>query len=260
MKLCFIGFGNMAKAIAQSLYADKSYRLMAAAPSLPAGQTPEGLLTSPDNLAFLSEADLVLLALKPGKVGQVLAQIGPRLPAHCLLLSIVAGLPLSLLEQGCNPEQAIVRAMPNLPIALKKGATPLIANPKVSEAQRRTAEALFQRAGLTHWVNNEAELDALTALSGSGPAYVFFFLEALIAAGTQLGVPASVAQDFTLQTAAGALAMATSSAELTALREQVTSPGGTTAAALAILKAGGFTELIFQALAAAKDRTLELRQ
>lgn len=260
MNICFIGFGNMAQAIAQGLSSQGSlYQIVATAPSLQEGRTAEGILTHHDNLSSISKADLVVLAVKPTKVAEILAEIKTKLPKHCLLLSVVAGLSLDWLEQHCGAGQAIVRSMPNLPIAVAKGATPLIANRHVSRRQKRWAEALFQCSGLICWTDNEKDIDSFTALSGSGPAYVFLFLEAMIEAAQHLGLNEDLAKDFSLQTLAGALKMAThSKLSINELRAKVTSPAGTTAAAIAILEEGGFKDLLFKAMDAARTRAREL--
>lgn len=260
MNICFIGFGNMAKAIAQGLCNHASnYQIIAAAPSLKKGRTAEGIITEPDNLLGIANADLVILAVKPAKMAEILTQIKSKLPKHCLLISVAAGLTLDWLEQHCDKEQAIVRSMPNIPVMVKKGATPLIANRHVSQEQKRWAEELFLCSGIISWTTNENDIDAFTALSGSGPAYAFLFLEAMIEAAKKLGLNEKLAKAFTLQTIAGAVEMAaTSELAISELRKKVTSPAGTTAAAIAILEEQGFTALIFKAMKAAHERAKEL--
>ncbi len=260
MKICFIGFGNMAQAIAASLCnpGDK-YQITATAPSLQKGQQADGIFTNPDNLQGVRNADLVVLAVKPAKMAEVLAQIKSTLSKNCLLISVAAGLKLDWLEKQCNKGQAIIRAMPNIPIIVGKGATPLIANGNVNGEQKRLAEELFLCSGIISWIKDENDMDSFTALSGSGPAYVFLFLEAMIEAAKKLGLQEDLAKTFTLQTVAGAVEMAANSTlTIKELEKKVTSPAGTTAAAIAILEEKRFKELLYAAMKAAQIRAKEL--
>lgn len=260
MKIHFIGFGNLAKAIAHHLCGlGKNYYITASAPSLTKGKTLEGIHTNPNNLAGLKEADLVVLAVKPANMATVLAEIKTDLAKHCLLLSVAAGIRLTWLEQHCPPGQPIIRSMPNIAVKVGKGATPLIANQFVDQEQKRLTELIFQSCGIVYWTTQEKDIDAFTALSGSGPAYVFLFLEAMINAAQKLGLEREVAKVFALQTVAGALSLAVNSkVEIKELRQKVTSPAGTTAAALDILQQQGFDELLFKAMEAACERAKQL--
>ncbi|CDZ77671.1 Pyrroline-5-carboxylate reductase [Legionella massiliensis] len=259
MKICFVGFGNMAKAIAHGLCKQGSYQISATSPSLPEGQTLEGILTHSDNSIGVTDADIVILAVKPAKVAEVLQLIKTVLPKHCLLISVAAGISLSWLEQYCAEGQGIIRSMPNIPISIEKGATPLIANHHVSPTQKSWAEELFQCSGIISWVKEEKDIDAFTALSGSGPAYVFYFLEAMIDAAIKLGLNDEIARRFALQTVSGAVELASGSQlAIDELRKKVTSPAGTTAAAIAILEQQGFAKLLFEAMDAAYKRAKEL--
>ncbi|ARG96718.1 pyrroline-5-carboxylate reductase [Legionella micdadei] len=260
MNIHFIGFGNMAKAIAHSLCSQgKTYQITAASPSLREGKTPEGILTHPDNSVGVKNADLVILAVKPVQMATVLNEIREDLPKHCLLISVAAGLSLAWLEQHCRQGQPIIRSMPNIAITIGKGATPLIANQFVSQEQKRIAEELFNSSGIISWTSEEKDIDAFTALSGSGPAYVFFFLESMIDAAKQLGLTEEIAKTFTLQTVIGALGLVSgSNLEIKELRKKVTSPAGTTAAAIDILEQHGFAELLFKAMEAAYERAKQL--
>jgi pyrroline-5-carboxylate reductase len=149
--------------------------------------------------------------------------------------------------------------MPNIPIAVDQGATPLIANAYVTSKQKRLVTQLFQASGLITWIANENDIDSFTALSGSGPAYVFLFMEAMIKAAQKLGLSKEIARAFTLQTVIGAANLAKNSTiDVSVLRKKVTSPSGTTAAALDILQQQGFDELIFQAMKAACERSQQL--
>jgi pyrroline-5-carboxylate reductase len=260
MKLCFIGFGNMAKAISQGLInSNQDLQISAAAPTLARGQNADGIITDYDNLAVIDNADLVILAVKPIDAATVLAQIKEKLPQNCLLISVAAGLSLNWLAKHCRPEQAIVRSMPNTPIAVGKGATPLIANQWVTAQQKHWAEQIFLCSGIIAWTTEESDIDPFTALSGSGPAYVFLFLESIISAAQKLGLREEIAKTFALQTVAGALSLASSSdLEISELRKKVTSPAGTTAAAIDILQQHGFAELILEAMEAAFKRAKQL--
>ncbi len=258
MKISFIGFGNIAQALAVGLSKNKDYELFAAAPSLSTGVNTEGVQLDASNLAVIKNADIVILAVKPANMEAVLEEIKDKLLPNCLVISVAASLSLSWLESRCRKQQALLRAMPNLAGALHQGATPLLANDYVSNLQKEQAEQLFKTLGLTTWVKEEKEIAIFTALSGSGPAYVFLFLEALIKGAKQLGLEEAIAKDFSLQTAIGALALLAKDDDISAVRKKVTSTGGTTAAATAIFQQGGFDELVFKAMEAACNRAEQL--
>jgi len=259
MKISFIGYGNIAQAMTKSLTNHLNYKLQAASPSLQIGVNADNVFTHHDNLAIMNGADVIVIAVKPIKVAEVLAQINHAIPPNCLLISLAAGLSLSWLEKHCVEKQAIIRAMPNTPIAVKKGATPLIANQFVSREQKEFSTNLFQCMGMSTWVTNEDNMDVFTALSGSGPAYVFLFLEAMIHAAEKLGLEEDVAQAFALQTMTGAVELANASKlSVNELRKKVTSSGGTTAAAIQVLKEEKFEEIVFKAMSAAFMRSKEL--
>ncbi len=249
----------MAKAIAQNLTDQRNYHIKAAAPSLSEGRSSEGIITTSDNLQAIVDAELIILAVKPARMAAVLSQIKDKIPEDCLLVSVAAGLSLAWFEQRCRQGQALIRSMPNITVTINKGATPLIANNSVTNEQKRKAAELFQQMGIVSWTRNENDLDAFTALSGSGPAYVFLFLEALIDASRKMGLDEEIAKAFALQTLIGAVEMALHS-KLTVeeLRKKVTSPAGTTAAALAVFEELKFKELIFKAMTAAEARAKEL--
>lgn len=258
MKISFIGYGNMAKAIARGLKQNDLYKLSAAAPSLTDGVNNEGVSTHYDNKKIVSEADIIILAVKPTQMKNILQEINPYISPDCLLISVAAGLSLAWFENQCNKHQAVIRTMPNTPAALGLGATPMIGNEYARAEQKKQAELIFSNIGLTSWAMNEEEMDAFTALSGSGPAYVFLFIETMIDAAIALGLPSDIAKTFALQTVQGAIKLAQhSDFSLTQLRTQVTSPGGTTAAALGILQKQ-LPELILEAMRAAKNRSHEL--
>lgn len=259
LKISFIGYGNIAKAIAKSLSNSTCYQLRAASPSLQIGINVDGIATHYDNLAIISDADIIILAVKPAKMQEVLLQISQAIPTNCLVISVAAGLYLSWLEKHIPQCQPIVRSMPNIAATVKKGATPLIANQFVSEKQKEDAAHLFECSGLIAWLDNENEMDIFTALSGSGPAYFFLFLEVMASAAEKLGLSKDIAKKFTLQTIIGAAALAKECPfEFSELRKKVTSPGGTTAAAIQVLEEQHIGQIIFDTIEAAYVRAKEL--
>lgn len=258
MHISFIGYGAMAQAIAYPLSQQKKYILSAAAPSLTEGINQYGIHTYSTNQAAIEQAELIFLAVKPQHMKEVLEEIKPHIPKNCVLISVATGLTLTWLASYCAPDQAIIRTMPNTPAQIGMGATPMIANLYVSLKQKQQVEDIFSQIGITTWIEHEEDIDSFTALSGSGPAYVFLFIESLVKAGLSLGLNETIAKKFALQTVKGSVQLAQNSPfDLSELRAQVTSPGGTTAAALAILD-GPLQDLMSAALTAAKNRAHEL--
>ena len=263
--LTFIGGGNMADSLVGGLIADGWDPARIRVADTDPGQRERmaarhQVATSPDNIQAITDADVVLIAVKPqvmaGVAQSIAAAVAQQRP---LVISIAAGIRERTLRAWLGEDTAIVRAMPNTPALVQSGATGLYANPGVSEQQRSLAESILRAVGLTIWVEDETLMDAVTALSGSGPAYFFLFMEALADAGTELGLPADTARLLALQTAFGAARMALESSEdAAALRRHVTSPGGTTEAAIGILQQGGFEALVKRALEGAADRSREL--
>ncbi len=259
MNISIIGFGNMAQAIAKGLLSDKSNRLRVAAPSLTEGVTLEGIQTHSDNLAITALADIIILAVKPAQMKSVLTEIKLEIPKKALIISVASGKTLDWLSANTAPSLAIIRAMPNIAAAIHQSATPLIANQHVTHSQKTWASNLFNTMGLTTWIEDEGLMDSFTALSGSGPAYVFLFMEAMVAAAIEQGIPEDIATSFTLQTLKGALDVAIlKDKSFSNLRATVTSPAGTTAAAIHVLKTRGFDALIRDAMRAACMRSREL--
>lgn len=217
-------------------------------------------IASPEALPADFAPDVVLLAVKP----QTMDQAAPSyrcFAKNAVFLSIAAGRTLASLEAVLGADAAIVRAMPNIPAAVHRGATGLLANRNVSEAQRRTCDQLVAAVGKAVWVEHEKQLDAVTAISGSGPAYVFLLVEALTAAGENLGLPAELAATLARATVSGSGELLYQSPlPAAALRENVTSPNGTTYAALQVLmkEGGGLAELMRDATEAAARRAEEL--
>lgn len=260
-KICFIGYGNIAKAIAQPLLSCPNYKVYASAPSLENAITAEGLTTHPNNSAILPNADVIILSVKPKDMDYVLKDIHANIPNKALIISIAAGLNLSWLGTRCPEKQAIVRSMPNLPVSIGEGATPLIANQWVSSNQHALATAIFEQTGMIVWTEDEADINRYTALSSSGPAYVFLFIHALIKGAEQLGISHTLAKQFALQTVHGATELAKRSPlKMDALINQVTSAKGTTAAALTVFQENAFEAIICKAMQAAEARAKELGQ
>lgn len=259
MNICFIGYGNMAKAIASTLANNKQWHIFAASPSLPVAITPEGIHTHFDNKAIITQADVVIIAVKPAQVADVLKEINTFIPSSSVLVSIAAGISLNTLQTLCPNNQAIIRCMPNTPIAVNEGASAFIANRFTSKKHIQRVNGLFKCTGITVWLTHEPQMNAITALSGSGPAYVFLFIESLINAAETLGIDHDTAASFAKQTLRGALTLLEKSGESPQeLRKKVTSPAGTTAAAIAILQTQKFEHLVYLAMQAAYDRSIEL--
>lgn len=261
MNINFIGFGHMAKAMAQQLVQNKTYSLYATAPSLPIGVNLQGIHTHCNNLAFLNDADIIILAIKPTHMVCVLTQIKHHIPANCLVISIAAGRKLQGILDCVQQDLALIRAMPNIAATIGQSATPLFANQFVTCEQKNIAHALFSNLGLTTWVEQEEAMDAFTALSGSGCAYVLFFMEALVAGASSLGLSKDIATSFALQTVLGTAMLAkTTKKEFTDLRASVTSLSGTTSAAITTLIDHNFTDIIQTAMNAAYKRSQQLSQ
>jgi pyrroline-5-carboxylate reductase len=207
-----------------------------------------------------SAADVLVLAVKPQAFPEVAASLAPLVATETLLVSVMAGTSVSTLRRSLPGSAAIVRAMPNLPAAIRRGATGAYASEETCEGQRLTADALLKAIGLVEWVGEEALIDAVTALSGSGPAYLFHLVECMAEAGVAAGLEPALAARLARATVVGAAELIETSGEEPArLRENVTSPGGTTAAALAVLRgADGLGPLMERAVLAARARAAEL--
>lgn len=264
-KITFIGGGNMASSLIGGLIAD-GYDNRLITVSDPDTDKLAQLAarfeveTATDNNPATEKADVVVLAVKPQALEGVARGIADSLArSHPLVISIAAGVQVKALRSWLGGEAALVRSMPNTPALIQSGATGLFAGPGVSEEQRDTAESILRAVGLTRWVDEEAQMDAVTAVSGSGPAYFFLVMEAIEAAAGEMGLDPESARLLTLQTALGAARMAMESSDSPAtLRQRVTSPGGTTERALSILEEGKLRELFSQALKGAQTRSREL--
>jgi pyrroline-5-carboxylate reductase len=264
-KIGFIGGGNMASSLISGLIAS--------------GHSPQHLWVSdinPDTLKTLAEnlnvntsasndeiinaVDVIVLAVKPQALSSVAksaaALIQQKKP---LVVSIAAGISQQSLSQWLGADTAIVRCMPNTPALVLTGATALHANANVTDEQCDLAENIMRSVGIALWVKEESELDAVTAISGSGPAYYFLLMEAMEKAALELGLNEVTARLLVQQTALGAAKIALESSESPEqLRRRVTSPGGTTERAIEIFEQGGITELVSKALHAARDRSIEM--
>lgn len=266
MLIAFIGGGNMAKALISGLKrsGDPGLVVRVADPSETARtqlRSDYDVVISPDAAEAVRGADVVVLAVKPQVVPQALAELGGEMESEQLLLSIAAGTTISSMASQLGPRQAIIRSMPNSPALVGEGISALCAGEHCRPHHRAQAERVLRAAGKVVWVSDETLMDAVTAISGSGPAYYFLLAEALAAAGVRLGLPLDVATQLAEQTCAGAGAMLRDSdTGAVELRRRVTSPGGTTQAALDAFARGNFSELVFTAAAAAERRGHELSQ
>lgn len=264
--IAFIGGGNMASSLIGGLIADghNADCIWVAEPNVDQREFLRnrfGVHTGVGNSDIAVKAEVVVLAVKPQVLQGVAQQLAPTVQAHQpLVISVAAGVrELDLRRWLGGGSPALVRTMPNTPALVGSAASALFANEFVSKDRRRLAESLLRAVGVTVWVHDESLLDAVTALSGSGPAYFFLLMEVLEQVGVELGLDADVARLLTLQTAFGAAKMALESVEgPAALRARVTSPGGTTEQALAVLGEGGLQTLIARALEAARHRSSEL--
>lgn len=264
-RTCFIGGGNMARSLIGGLIANgvAADTLVAADPDPQqrAGLTQAfGIVTYPENAEAAKQADIVVLAVKPQVLRQAAQAIASALRGRdVLIISIVAGIREVDLRRWLGDGTAIVRVMPNTPALLGCGVSALFANQATSASQRDRAESIMRAVGAALWMNDESLLDAVTAVSGSGPAYFFLFMELIAAGGRRLGLDEEAARLLTVETALGAARMALETDDdLPRLRQQVTSPGGTTAAALDVLDTDTLRDLIDRALHSAHARSMEL--
>jgi len=263
-KIGFIGGGNMARSLVGGLI-QSGHDASAIHVSDPSDAALEAMgklgnvQLGGDNDAVVAAVDVVVLAVKPQAMGSVLTPLAPRLAQRKpLLLSIAAGLTSQALASWAGP-LPLVRCMPNTPALVGTGMSVLYATEAVDAAGRKDAETVMRSAGEVLWVEQEAQLDAVTAVSGSGPAYFFHMMEAMIAAGVEQGLDEQTSRALVLQTALGAARMAKESGtDPGELRRQVTSPGGTTAAALGVFAEGDLMGLVSRAVAAATERSVTL--
>lgn len=213
-----------------------------------------------DNAEAVANADVVVLAVKPQIMSEVVSSVAKALSAsRPLVISVAAGVRARDIARWLGYEAAIVRTMPNTPALLGVGAAGLCANAQVTDSQRDSAQRIMDAVGITTWVQEESLLDAVTAVSGSGPAYFFLLMEMMVKAGQELGLDEATTRQLTLQTALGAARMALESgSDPQTLRRQVTSPGGTTERGINSFLANDFERNVAAALTAARDRAVEL--
>ena len=264
--LAFIGGGNMATSLVGGLL-DKGYPTNNIIVSDPLQENRDrlrqqfGINTTADNLSAATCADVVILAIKPQVMKSVAKELSSVLSHRPLMISIAAGIPISSLQQWLGERTPIVRCMPNTPSLVQTGAAGLFANTHVSPEQQILAGEILDAVGISCWLDSEEDIDAVTAVSGSGPAYFFLIMEAMEQAGVELGLNQNVARKLTLQTALGAAKMAMESdVEPGELRKRVTSPGGTTQRAIETFMDGDLAGLFNKAMKSAVDRAQEMAQ
>ncbi len=265
-KIAFIGAGNMARAIIGGLIAEGYSRsdISASGPRLSNLEKVAydfRINVSVDNTATAAKADVVVLAVKPQMLKEVALEIAGALAHKPLIISLAAGITTTSLNQWLGADQAIVRCMPNTPSQLRVGASGLFANPQVNVSQRGAANAILGAVGIVQWVEDESLINAVTAVSGSGPAYFFLMMEAMIDAGVQFGLSRESATELTLQTALGAAMLAKhSDVDVVELRRRVTSPKGTTEQAIHAFEAGKIREIFSNAMQASRNRAIEMSE
>ncbi len=265
LKIGFIGGGNMASSLIGGLLADgvPAERIYVAEPhseSRARLAADYRVHVTESNAELAESCDVIVLAVKPQMLKTVCDGIADSVKKQ-LIISIAAGLRSDAIGRWLGRDVAIVRCMPNTPSLVQCGAAGLFANAKVNAEQRDVAESLMRAVGLAVWVDSEDLLDAVTAVSGSGPAYFFLFIEAMQATGRELGLSDKAASLLTLQTAMGAARMALESDDDAAtLRRKVTSPNGTTEQAITSFEAAGLRDIVGDALTAARDRSISLSQ
>lgn len=262
--IALIGPGAMAEAIIGGLLRKQITtpdHILAAGPR--AERTEElharyGIQPFTDNRAAASQADVIILSIKPQRLSKVLPGLAGAIPPNALVLSIIAGATLQTLADGLK-HAFVVRSMPNTPAQIGEGITVWTAAPSVSQEQRDLACQILGALGQEVFVEEESYLDMATALSGTGPAYVFLFIEAMIDAGVHMGLPRRIAEQLAQQTILGSVSyLQKNKIHPAQMRNQVTSPGGTTAAALYYLEKAGFRTALSRAIWAAYERSLEL--
>jgi pyrroline-5-carboxylate reductase len=262
-KIGFIGGGNMGEAFIKGLISGGflAKDILFSEPNEKRRQLMEeryGVSCAANNMELVTGSDIVVLATKPQVLDKVLADIVSVFNDEKLLISILAGITTTTLEEGLGGQSHVVRAMPNTPALTGQGAAALCPGKYVNEEDRRMAQHLFETVGIALWVE-EGQMDAVTGLSGSGPAFVFTFIEALAAGGVQEGLRLDVAHALAVQTVAGAAQLVKETGEHPALlREKVCSPAGTTISAIRVLEERGLRAMMMEAVGAATARSREL--
>jgi len=266
-RICFIGCGNMGNSLIGGLLADGYNRELVCGADPDAKQRNKlkdryDIEVYESNGEAVTGADVVVLAVKPQVMQATLTDISGALTGRpALIISIAAGIRISSINRWLGAPLPIVRAMPNTPALIRTGVTALYGNNMVSAGHRELAESIMRSVGTVLWVDDEASMDTVTALSGSGPAYFFLVMEVLEKAALEFNLPPDQARLLILETALGAAKMAVESAcDAAELRRQVTSPGGTTEQALNVLVRGNIEKLFLQAVTAARNRSIELAE
>ena len=266
LKLAFIGAGNMARAIIGGLLA-KGYPVGCISASATRQETLDsvskqfGIQVGTDNRALAQVADVVILAVKPQILKAVALELAPALAHKPLIISVAAGITIGSMGEWLGADQAIVRSMPNTPSQVQTGAAGLFANANTSTEQRQAASHILGAVGVVQWLDDESLLNAVTAVSGSGPAYFFLMMEAMMDAAVDLGLSRECAAELTLQTALGAALLAKNSdVDVAELRRRVTSPKGTTEQAIRSFEEDGLRTVVSRAMKACADRSLELSE
>jgi len=264
MNITFIGGGNMATALVAGLENARpgQIEVRVADPSEEARRRlmrEYEIETFTEGREAVPDADVIVLAVKPQFMSTVLAELAPVIEEGQLILSIAAGTTIAVIQSALGQDSPVVRAMPNTPALIGYGVCGLFASGNCRQHHREQAERIMQAAGEVVWIDKEALMDVVTAISGSGPAYFFLLTEALAQAGSELGLDEEDALQLAVRTAEGAGAMLARSGELPdVLRKRVTSPNGTTQAAVEALETAGFSELVRRAVVAATNRGREL--
>jgi len=265
-KIAFIGSGVMGEAMIAGLLRQDMAPLRSLIAAEPRAERIEelralyGITMTTDNAEAADQADVVVLSIKPQSLGKVFTTLRGHIHPNALVLSIVAGAPISKIAGGLE-HAAVVRSMPNTPAQIGEGITVWTAASAVTEEQRHMAQRILQALGEEVFVEEETFLDMATALSGTGPAYVFLFMEAMVDAGVHLGFHRSVSERLVAQTVRGSVdyyLKRKTVSHLASMRNQVTSPAGTTAAAVYYLEKAGFRTAISRAIWAAYERSQEL--
>lgn len=265
LKIGFVGAGNMAQAIFGGLIkkGTPAKQLVIYEPNQALAETLQqqfGVFLAADNAEVFSTCDVIVLAVKPQIMSSVLIDVqGLALKKDAFIISIAAGSAIAQMQAWLGADHPLVRVMPNTPALVGAGISGLFASAQVSEAQKQIAESIMRAVGSVIWVDREALIDSVTAVSGSGPAYFFYYIEALERAALEVGLEAEQARLLSLETAFGAAKLALESdVSAAVLRERVTSPGGTTAAALEVLNRDDVAATLVKAVKAAADRAKEL--
>lgn len=259
LKISFIGGGNMAAALIGGLAgkltsAENIHVVDINVDSLARLKNQFGVTTAAGIDATVAASDVIVLAVKPQQMKAVVAQLAPHVEKQ-LMLSIAAGIRAVDLSRWLGGHNAIVRTMPNTPALIGKGVTGMVATAGVSDVQRDVADAILRAVGETVWLADETLIDSVTAVSGSGPAYVFYFIEAMQQAAQEMGLTAEQGNALAISTFVGAAQLAAQSTDpVSVLRERVTSKGGTTYAALTSMEENGVKSAIIQAMKAAAAR------